>query len=407
MNALFNSYLKVIIPLVFLILVELFVLFPGVPFLVGQQADASVEGSAARILRECEEEQYRPTCYEEKVPDLLDRMSIGDVFNVVRFIRARDHDYQFCHVLAHKLGERVVAGDPARWFDVIPQNPTDGLCSNGFIHGAAVARFSQEVFSRDEIEHIIPDIADACEARGDWHPTGLDQAICYHGIGHVLVYLTDADLGSALDICDTVALKDDGRNFLQVCEEGVFMQIFQPLEPEDYVLIDKLDFKPTKETLREFCDYYARDDAERSACWREGWPLLREELQTANGIVNFCKDALSEREEHNCYATVLSIRGRGSLQDPTSMATVCDALPEERHGQCYAIGAGTTLEEDRSKVAESVSFCARAQNAEVRTSCYEYLARMATFNFRSDSPEIRALCEALPDHLRSQCLGGS
>ena len=139
-----------------------------------------------------------------------------------------------------------VARDPENWMDVIARGPADGLCSNGFIHGAAVARFSKEVLSSEEIKETIPDLQIACETREGFDPTGLDQAICYHGIGHVLVHLTEADLDSSLKICEEVALKSDGRDFRQVCNEGVFMQIFQPLEPEDFALLDKLEFKPTK-----------------------------------------------------------------------------------------------------------------------------------------------------------------
>jgi hypothetical protein len=255
MNLSTKHYAGLITLLILIIVVELFVLFPGPFSLKSQLADAGVEEHATNILDRCKDERYRPTCYEEEVPKLLDSMSVSDVFDTIRLIRTNDSEYQFCHVLAHELGEREVSKDPDNWFDVIPQNPADGLCSNGFIHGAAVARFSREVFSREEIDNIVPDIANACEARGVWRPTGLDQAICYHGIGHILVHLTNADMKAALDICDTVAVKDDERNFLQVCEEGVFMQVFQPLEPEDHALIDRLDFKPAKETLREFCDY--------------------------------------------------------------------------------------------------------------------------------------------------------
>jgi hypothetical protein len=87
------------------------------------------------------------------------------------------------------------------------------------------------------------------------------------------------------------------------------------------------------------------------------------------------------------------------------MAEVCDGLPEVRHKQCYAIGAGTILEEDRSKVTESVLFCGRATQKEVAESCYERLMQTAPFNFHQDSPEAAALCEALPGPWRERCLG--
>jgi len=407
MDRIGNGYTKIIVFLIFFIAIELLFLYPDIFSRQTKLVDSTVSSGASQIIEICEAESYSPFCYEREIPKLLDYLSIQEVFDVIRQVRAQDNSYQFCHVLAHDLGEREVSKDPDRWFDVIPLNPTDGLCSNGFIHGAAVTRFNKELFSREEINNIIPDIADACEARGEWRPTGLDQAICYHGLGHVLVHLTDADLKSSLDICDTVAIKNDGRTYLQVCEEGVFMQIFQPLEPEDFALIDRLDLKPSKETHTEFCDYYGRDVEEWSACHREGWPLYREEIRTAKGIINFCSNSPSERQKRNCYATVLSINGRGSLGDAPGMAMICNNLPLEQQKQCYAIGAGTTIEEDRNKATESVAFCARALIEEVENYCYEYLLQTASFNFNQNSPEIRALCEALPSPWQNRCKGNS
>jgi len=359
--------------------------------------------NAAELMVElCAKTPYRPYCYEKEVPNLLDYMEVGDVFDVIRQIRVIDSGYQFCHVLAHELGEREVAKDPENWIDAISGGPTDGLCSNGFIHGAAVERFTKEVLSREEILASIPDLQIACEPREGWNPTPLDQAMCYHGVGHILLHLTDADIGTSLEICDAIAQKGDGRNYQQVCDEGVFMQIFQPLEPEDFALVDRLDLKVTKDTLPEFCGIY--DEDEEGACLREAWPLYDRELNTAEEIGAFCELSPNDVQTYQCYVSVVTIKGRHGLRDPDEVISLCNNLPDQIQGLCFERAAAAHIEEDKSLANEAVSFCAGAKESTVEAGCYEYLINIAHFVFGRESIHNSELCDALPQPWGPQCV---
>jgi len=357
---------------------------------------------AESIVDICSEEAYKPLCYEQEVPKLLNTLPVEEVFDVIREIKSIDASYNFCHVLAHELGEQEVAKDPKNWIDVIAKGPADGLCSNGFIHGAAVARFSQEVLNDEEIESIIPELNIACEKRDGWNPTGLDQAICYHGIGHVLLHLTGARVDKSLEVCEEVALKENGKDYRQVCDEGVFMQIFQPLEPEDYALIEELSVQPTKETLGDFCGVYTAP-MEEGACWREGWPLYSDELTTAEGIVKFCQNSPNEQQLGNCYNTVLSIKGRQGLDNPQELAALCNGLPNGPKENCFMRSAGAYPEEDKSQMQEAVNFCGYADDEEVQDACYKHLVNISDFIFHPDSPQIEELCLLLPAELEVYC----
>ena len=363
-----------------------------------------IEIYAERVIEKCAEAQYRPYCYEQKVPDLLDEIPVEDIFDVIRVIKQKDTSYQFCHVLAHELGTREVTNDPENWIDVIARGPADGLCSNGFIHGAAVARFSKEVLTDEEIDVSLPELQIACEARDSWNPTPLDQAICYHGMGHVLLHLTGAKIEKSLEICDEIAIKEDGRNYLRVCDEGVFMQIFQPLEPEDFALIEELPIKPTKETLAGFCADNSSDVAEESACWREGWPFFREELRTPGGITAFCANSSNEEQTQNCVTTALTIQGRHGLDKPTELAELCNALPADMQGQCFNLSAGAYIEEDKSASSKAVAFCAYAGSKDIEDGCYRHLIRMSGFIFGAQRGFAQELCEALPSDWLTQCM---
>jgi len=338
-------------------------------------------------------------CYEKRVPDLYPDMPMRAVFDVIREIRHKDPSYQFCHVLAHKLGERIVAEDPSRWIEVMSMNPEDGLCSNGFIHGIIVGRFRDDVLDDERLRSVIPDFARACEPREDWQPTPLDQAICYHGMGHLYMFITNADYERSLETCDATTQSATG-NFMRVCREGVFMQTYQPLEPDDFALIELLPEKPGVENYRRICAQFPRDEDE-GACLREAWPLFRESLFEPGGAAQFCSGQPNEDEKDACYDSVFAIVGRQSLSDADKAVRVCSTVPSEEKLKCFSSVAGAILEEDRASGQGAIDFCERA-GEELSPRCLRVLADRARFVF-GDTPYRTSFCALLPDDLAGRC----
>ncbi len=157
-------------------------------------ATRSFDDYANMMVQKCADAEYRPTCYEEEVPKLVSELPTEEIFSVIRLIRDKDPEYLYCHVLAHELGRYEVSLDPNNWLNVVATGPTDGLCSNGYAHGALVTRFNDEDLSEEEFNLALKDLAIACEEREGFTPTDLSKAICYHGIGHVLIHMSLADV---------------------------------------------------------------------------------------------------------------------------------------------------------------------------------------------------------------------
>lgn len=388
---------------VYIVFCCLLMLIGGSYYVYTSNQTKSIEQHADSVIQECADAGYRAFCYETEVPKLLSELSSHEVFEVIRTIRKKDSGYLFCHVLAHEIGEYEVSLDPDNWMDGLAQGPVDGLCSNGYAHGAILARFNAEFFDPAEMELIIPELSIACEARAGYNPTDLHKAMCYHGMGHVIVHLTNADIGRALDTCNTIAQKDDGTDYTRVCIEGVYMQLFQPLEPEDFALIEQLSEPPTRSTVENFCEVESRDDAEFAACWREAWPFFREEMSTGKGVMSYCARLTSSGGLHECLATAVTINARHNLESSERMAELCYDLPPEHQGLCFARGANAFLEEDPGLVDVAVDFCTRGGSTEVQNECNSFLAHAAQFNFHPGSPELHALCEVLPDQWQKTC----
>lgn len=400
-----KSLLKII-----LLTLTLCVVFSGIfalffslqPALQGTQ---SIEAYAQEMVERCADAPYRPTCYETEVPKLVSDLPTEEIFNVVRQIRRDDPEYLYCHVLAHELGRYEVSLDPDNWLDVVAKGPTDGLCSNGFAHGAIVTRFNDEDLSPQEYQAALEDLAIACEEREGWNPTDLTKAICYHGIGHVLIHMTLADVTESLVGCEFIGLKKDGHDYRQLCTEGVYMQLFQPLEPEDYALVDMLPFVPTKDTLTQFCTHNSQNDAQYGACWREAWPLFGTDIYTSDGALAYCSVLSEAQDQDMCFISVFTINGRHNLGEPEKMAAVCNGMPEQYKGSCFARGANAFPEEDPELVEEGVAMCGEANTPQAQDECYEFMARVASFNFHPDSQAFEALCTSLPSKFESICRG--
>lgn len=364
------------------------------------RGESLLKRHADAALAACASDPYRPSCYDREIPKLAAALSLEDTFKVTKLVQERDSGYFYCHVLGHELSSREVRKNPARWKEVISRCP-GGMCSNGCIHGAFQERFRADALSRAEIEEIKPDLETICEARQNWRPTGLEQNTCYHALGHLLMYITSADTPKATELCNDVALKRDGRSFLQFCYDGVFMQIFQPLEPEDFALVKDVGPKK-KEGLLAFCDTSSGEA--RESCWREGWPLYAEEVRTPEGLIQFCSIPDGAEAQNKCYNSLFYVLTAQFNFDEAKINTLCSGLPPELKGRCYANAASRFIETDYGLIDKSLRLCELASASGAGSGCYDELVFYSTFNFHRGSAESLRLCSSLPEPWKGTCV---
>lgn len=383
-------------PRIIIALLLMAVIGAGVATRDGEYA-LTLEAYADRVVKACAAKGYRPSCYDEEIPRLMDTISMEDAFRVTYLVQEKDPSYRYCHVLGHNLSAQEVRKDPSRWKEVASRCPS-GMCSNGCIHGGFQERFRAESFTDEQVQMIKPDLQDLCEARENWRPTGLEQASCYHAVGHLVMYITDAALKKSLALCDEIAKKSDGRDFRRVCYDGVFMQIFQPLEPEDFALIQGKEV--AKEHLETFCAGFT--GAARSSCWSEGWPLFRMDIETPDGLVRYCGKA-EPAEENRCYDALEHVVTAQFGFDEERIVPFCSGLPARRTARCFANAASRMIETDYRNVNRSVSLCARGAPFDTAGLCFRELIFYATYNFHPGADEAQRLCEALPAAWRGPC----
>lgn len=358
----------------------------------------SLSQLASEVLAKCANEKYRPGCYDREIPQLMDYLSMEDAFKVTSLVQDQDKGFPYCHVLGHKLSAREINKDPSKWKEVASRCPS-GLCSNGCIHGGFQERFRAESFTDEQILKIKPDLMDLCEERSNWHPTGLEQGSCYHALGHLTMYLTSADINKATSLCEEVSIKKDGRDFAQLCFDGSFMQIYQPLEPEDFALTAGKEV--TKDKLVSFCNQFK--GKRKSSCISESWPLYQQEIKKSEGLVKFCSMA-EDQDQGRCFEGLLYVLTAQFNFDLSKIQDFCLGLPDTRQGRCFADAASRMIETDYRNINKSVELCSNSQTETNKDTCFAELLKFSTYNFHAGSDEFFALCNSLPESWKYKCL---
>lgn len=394
----------IISALILLVALEISILYSKRPILLGaikqRGQEKSLQEYAEAVLEKCSQARYRPACYDEEVPLLTEFISLEEAFEVTRLIQEKDGGYLYCHVLGHNLSAKETKKDPDKWKEVIARCPS-GLCSNGCIHGAFQERFRADSLPDAEIAQLRPELEGICEKRPGWNPTDLEQATCYHALGHLSMYMTAANIERSSTLCEELSVKPDGRDYTQICYDGVFMQIFQPLEPEDFALVEGLT--PKKEELKDFCSSY--EGRAKGSCWSEGWPLYFEDLKKPQNLVEFCSYLGADPgEEDRCYLALFYVLTAQFSFDEEKINDYCLGLSGKRRGQCFANAASRMIETDWSLIGKSVSLCSTADELGVGEACYEELLLYSTYNFHPGSEEFYNLCNSLPESWKTRCL---
>lgn len=362
----------------------------------------SLEQHARAVIAACAKESYPPSCYDVEIPKLMDQgLSMEEAFEVTRLIQNTVHDYFYCHVLGHNLSAKETLKDPLAWTDVVARCPA-GMCSNGCLHGAAQERFRNDVLSEEQLAEVVPQLAQVCEEGAGRDFTGLEQASCYHSLGHLTMYITGAHIEKSVEICDQIAKKEK-NDYTQTCYEGAYMQIFQPLEPEDFALVKDIPVA-TQEESQVFCDTFTGE--RRAACYRQSWPLYRDSLRDLTGIETFCSFVDDPYAIQRCYNGVFYVLTAQFTFDKEKIIQMCESVPERRMGQCYANAASRFMETDYRLIPDALNICEKAEERGVGERCYNELLFYSSFNFHAGSPEVQELCRQLPEPWQTKCVNG-
>lgn len=362
----------------------------------------SLTTEAEALIELCQSQDHVPKCYDEEIPKLMDRgYSMEEAFAVTAIIQEHDKEYQYCHVLGHELSAKETAKDPSLWKDVVARAPL-GQCSNGGVHGAFQERFRVESFGEGrEYLKIVPELEGVCDPREAWQPTRMGQATCIHALGHLTMYATDARITNALELC-RLLLDDKDESSIQLCYDGAFMQIYQPLEPEDFALIEGKEIETREESV-EFCAQF--EGAEKGSCIGESWPLYYTDLRQPNTILSVCDRAKFNTEQHfRCLNGVFYVAMAQANLSTDWAKDFCSQVDESFRGTCYGNSASRLIEVDARNIEKALYLCSEATDLQSKEACYDELLLYSDYTFLPQSPEFFELCNGMPEDWKTKCL---
>lgn len=351
---------------------------------------------AESVKKSCKDSEVKSVCYETEIPKLMKLLSMEDSFNVASLIQSSVPDFPYCHVLGHKLASLETKKDPSKWKEVVARCPR-GTCSNGCVHGAFQERYRNDILTGESFSEAKNELTNLCEKSDVFTPTGLEQGSCYHALGHLLMYITGADVNKSVLTCDGVAKKEDGRDFTRLCYAGAFMQIFQPLDTDDKTLIRNINVD--KSNAWDFCSKFP--PTKKNICREESWPLFLEEISIPQGLVNFCS-VLDTKGQESCIMNIFYLMPIQFRFNTTSIDKYCSGFSENYKGKCYAMTASRMLEIDKRNGQETINYC-NALSGLSRSTCFEQIIHDALFDYGEGSKLYSDFCSQVPQDFIDKC----
>jgi|SRR3989344_6321513 len=369
-----------------------------------------LSGYITTILKDCQDAKFKDQCYKGKVLSLTNAFSLSmqDAFAITDLLQQQSTSYMNCHDLAHELGALETKKDPNRWKDVIVSCPTT-MCNNGCSHGVLTERYKAGYLSDEQIEDAKKEFVDICMPRDNWHPSNAGIYNCHHGIGHLSMYITKANIKKSIQLCKDIGKKPNGIDYTETCIGAIFMTIFQPLDTDDTELIAKIAPTKTKSDVEKFCRQFT--EIPFNACHRESWTYFWDQIQTPKGLRDFCEYTSDTKEQLKCYSQLMSpLTSNFVLKENNlpKLASFCKLLPSTFQSVCFANAARRILQINASFVDKAVSVCnlAEKNSKEDGKTCYDHIIRYGgwIYNLDKQKNEYRDYCNQFPEIWKDKCL---
>lgn len=364
-------------------------------------AKSSVDILAEKIRAKCATAKVRLYCYEAEIPKLMNTNTMEDVFAVTKKVQDADTSFLYCHNLAHKLSE--IESKKIGWKDTALHCPV-AMCNYGCLHGAFAQRFRGDALTDSQLETVLPEILSVCEPRDGYAPTDIDLAMCYHGIGHLAMFVTGGKPDRAIPVCEKIKTKSVGISYPRLCIEGAFMTVFQGgIDPTDIALVR--DIKPSKQNVVSFCAKYP---GYWDICRRESYALFFNDTKTPESLISFCSYATSPEMKEYCYMGVIGIYTTEVFSEDDGVNRLdkfCNGLTGDDKELCFTGSALRLLQIDPLRYVKTVTEICKLSSGIGDNKCYKEAVHYADFIFGTAHPtERESYCSNLPDIWKDSCL---
>ena len=371
----------------------------------GYQKGDSLEEYAQIMLDRCADLETKEACYLNEVSQLMDIISLEEAFEIIRIAQESDSWLMVCHTIGHVIGQKEVEKDPDNWVEIIGRCP-DFTCSDGCPHGAVIGRFGGDQLSQKDAQQAKEELSTACGYDGIEDHLTPRMYKCIHGVGHLIMFLAEADIEESLAICKSVSAGDDNSAYA-ACSEGVFMIMHQPFGPDQEDLVEGL--APTFNQIDEFCGKY--EGIALESCYNEAFPTIGGGVLDQSVVEDYCKYSDNIEVQDRCLEVLHMVAAKQFLVSDNltleDLVDYCgDASTDKVGRNCIRSGAVKVLQQDPAFLDRVVDMCLQAEGIGYGQACFneisDYFPR--TYLVGNESA-LNEYCSVLPDDWQAVCKG--
>ena len=326
-------------------------------------------------------------CLEELTVVAYDQYPIDEIAAVLDTLEYRQKD-RWCHEVMHYFGWRAYeeAPDIAEAFI-----RSSGFCDSGMYHGVIEEYLRNEGFSGNIKELVRNSCTDSLAGRTDLSDGHI--GLCYHGLGHGLMFVTSSDLRKSLELCDELDADAAGG-----CYSGAFMEFtaskaFGPLGNQ-----------------REWADFShcpTLNDEHLWMCYhRQGINNLAAAGGDVKEAMELCLQ-LPEEYWNGCFLGV-GANNPAPNRSHAESGRACNAalaVSEEAYLNCLDGSLGFVMQIEWGDMQGALEFCSETDPAYMQ-SCYTYSGKAVT-SWIKDSETIEGKCAAFQtEEAQAACIQG-
>lgn len=205
----------------FRVLLLLDILLLIIFLIINNQKIRLSEGSLRENYIKCldkKEDKVKGLCLQKLASNYLKNNSASQVEFVMKAID-NSSKRQWCHEFMHYIGWELYkkSGNLSDAF-----SEASNECDSAMYHGVVEEFISSKKIGND-LEKFINSIKNVCQDNFSSRRTSAGmKTLCYHGLGHGFMLITDNDLNESLKYCDHI-LNNNG----DACYTGAFMENVQ------------------------------------------------------------------------------------------------------------------------------------------------------------------------------------
>lgn len=306
-------------------------------------------------MRRCFDNNGENRCYMNVANMFFTAYPLHEILDTFKREEGKEEVFSRCHEVTHFLGrlEYEKTNDTKKALSTCT-----GVCHGGCYHGVMEGYLKDKLsdVSLPTDEQLGREVAGMCGDASDYDSTRL-YGECLHGVGHALMFVTEADLPRSLRLCDGLT----PGTAPEVCYGGVFMENSSSSTNADH---------PSK--------FLKADD-----------PL-------------YPCTALDDRYKKICYAYQSSYFVELTRQNWSEVIRLCETVPPPYQDGCFRF-VGSNQVGRTQELAVMRDTCLIVQEPSLRRSCLQGVVAGLGGRYIGNMKKMSSFCQLVSREATRPC----